>query len=785
MPGKLRKPENKTLLEAVHESLLRAVRYDPGTMVAPAVILWTDADGQWLPLVSQLRPLMPELLTLGSYNPGEKIGPAIWLRCVIERMQLDFELPESMIPVIYMPDVSRQMLRAGGECKDNLKPLVELQYRGTVWTQRNGKDWTIEAFLVSEDGLGLDVAKDKDTRLAMRGSLPELAGTSISQLQGKRLEAEDFDRLMVADTSRDLLLWMSNPVQTRESWGIDKWFAFCSRCKAEYGFDPESDGELVAAEKLGMRETDIWRALWVRCAEAPALYAGIPNLLRRAKPSRIIFDREPWPDENEKEENYLRQGLLKLDGSAPTEARQKIEELENRHGERRAWIWSKLGQTPLADALEHLTTLARKTAQGLGGDSPKAMAELYTGSGYLADDAALQAISCVKSIEDVNAVEVAIRSMYFPWLEDTARHFQDLVTAVALPSNTSKDQSLIVAEPGQCLLFIDGLRFDISQRLVAMAEERQLEVTTNWRWAGLPTVTATAKPAVSPMTEDLSGDILGDDFLPQITKNNLSLTTDRFRKLLVEAGYQVFNSYDTGNPNDPEARGWTEYGEFDSLGHKLQAKLAVSIDDQLELVMDRIQTLLNAGWKQVRVVTDHGWLLLPGGLPAMKLPKYLTECRWTRCATLKQGAYVDVPTVRWHWNVYQQFAFALGAYCFIRGNEYAHGGISLQECIIPEIAFVSNANYVPTASISNIQWFGMRCRVTITPISSEVRADLRTKPNDVNTSIIITPKQFDTEGCAGLIVADDSYEGTVVSLVLLDPSGRVFAKQATTVGGED
>ena len=30
---------------------------------------------------------------------------------------------------------------------DPLKPLVELQYRGVCWTQRNGRDWAVEAFL--------------------------------------------------------------------------------------------------------------------------------------------------------------------------------------------------------------------------------------------------------------------------------------------------------------------------------------------------------------------------------------------------------------------------------------------------------------------------------------------------------------------------------------------------------------------------------------------------------------------------------------------------------------
>jgi hypothetical protein len=71
---------NKTIIEALRNSLTAAARFNRSDMVAPAAILWTDADSQWEPLVSQLRQLMPELLTLGEYHPEEKTCPAIWLR---------------------------------------------------------------------------------------------------------------------------------------------------------------------------------------------------------------------------------------------------------------------------------------------------------------------------------------------------------------------------------------------------------------------------------------------------------------------------------------------------------------------------------------------------------------------------------------------------------------------------------------------------------------------------------------------------------------------------------
>ena len=50
-----------TLLEAVKESLDCSGQYNTRDATAPAAILWTDSDGEWAPIVTQFRLLMPEL----------------------------------------------------------------------------------------------------------------------------------------------------------------------------------------------------------------------------------------------------------------------------------------------------------------------------------------------------------------------------------------------------------------------------------------------------------------------------------------------------------------------------------------------------------------------------------------------------------------------------------------------------------------------------------------------------------------------------------------------------
>ena len=763
-------------------SLERAARFNPNDVVHPCTVLWTDHDLQWQPIIPQLRILIPQVLTFGDYDLERRSGPAIWLRSVVDQALPEVELPEGQTPIVYLPGISRQELRAAQECPDGLKPLVELQYRGVCWTQKNGKDWTIEAFLVSEEGgLGLDVARDATTRRAMLGALAELATTSIDRLKGKRLEAEDFDKLFSDDPAKDLLVWMNDPDAVRSGWIGGRWAAFKSRCKADFSFDPDKDGELVGAELLGRREGP-WAPVWARFTESPVLYPGMPKLLRRTMPYDLFVEPSSWPQNNEREEETLRTALLGLEDLTPAEAGNRVLQLEKHHRSRRSWVWAKLGQAPLADGLGHLARLVEIAENRLGGASVAEMAKLYADSAWEIDMAALAAAAAVKSTADTQAVGKALDLVYRPWLESAAYHLQVLAEKEPLPGHDGQTLEELLVGPGGVVLFADGLRFDVSQRLASRVRHKGWMATLSTRWAGLPTVTATAKPAVSPVTNSVKGVTLGEDFLPITAEGEKPLTTDRFRKLLASADYQYLALDETG---DPEGRAWTENGELDKLGHSLQGKIAGRVEEQLDLLIERIEALVEAGWREIRVVTDHGWLWLPGGLPKVNLPKYLTASRWARCAAIKGGSKVDVPTVGWHWNASERVAVAPGIACFSAGNEYAHGGLSLQESLIPVIR-INADNWVNkgSAEIGDVSWARLRCRIRVEAAQPGLSVDLRAKVNDAD-STLTQARVLDTNGAASLLVPDDEMEGTPAVIVVLDVSGHVIAKQSTIVGGEN
>jgi len=765
-----------TLLQAIEQSLLDALRTPDGSE-PPAALLWTDADQQWSGLIPRLQSTCPHIFTLGDYDPETRTGPAIWLRCVVDRALPEFEIPPSAVPILYLPGVARQTLRAGDDCPREFWPLVEMQFRGRVWHQRNGRDWTVEAFLVSDDGLALDVAQDVRTRDAARRSLALLAEIALDGLRGRRLDADDFDRLAVADPTRDLLRWMSTGDALLRTEGISRWKAFCSVCMATYRFDPDkrSPADVVLDLVAG---DDRWDSVWQRFTEAPSLYPGIVQLLRESFIPILHAREERNPRDNDDAEASLRKELSTLGGIPHASAIAKVGALEAEHGKRRSWVWTGLGESSLAVAMEPIARLAAASAIPLGGATPSAVISTYVAAGCLCDRAALESLAAVRAPADVALVESVVRALYLPWLDASARHFQDMVqrsgTAFrGMVTGTRHDGE-------SCIVFADGLRYDIACMLVERLSDRGFRVRLDHRVAPVPTVTSTAKPLASLSHNSFDGgeDIV--DFRPRFKESPLAATAQALREDMATRGVDVLGD-DVRAPAEGSKGGWVETGQLDHLGHSLGARLVHQERMELDVLEAKVSALLDAGWPSIRVVTDHGWLLMPGGLPSVALPAHLTALRWCRCATVKTTARPDVTEYAWHWNQDVRIASPPGICCFLPNTEYAHGGVSPQECIVPEI-LVQRVGFRASASIRSVTWRGMRCRVSVTTNDSSIRVDLRTNWKQPHSSIAASAKELSTAGEASLAVPDDAFEGESATVVVIDQGGNVLDRTSTIVG---
>ena len=773
-----------TVLDAIVQSIGRAGEYNRDDQVAPAVILWPDKEQQWEQLLPLLHERLPHLLSLGAYDPAKKTGPAVWLRCMMARTLPEANWTEKDIPIIYLPGVSRQELRAVAECPAPLMSLAELQYRGVFWSQANHKDWTVLAFLQASDGgLGLDVARDTATLDAMKTALQKMAETDVRDLAGHRLEAQDFHALLSPDPVREILAWLNNPKGIQEKMSAEQWRAFCHSCKDKFLFHPAKDGPLRAAELMGSRQAG-WQQVWDRFREAPRRYPNLPGWLKKAKPQDhgdlfLKESDEVWPQTNEIHEVALRNALKSCEGKAAPYAIEKVKELEELHGKRRCWVWADLDMAPLAVALKHLSTLADICAKPVAGGSLDDLVAAHVESGWRVDAAALDALSLVDKREDIESVQAVVRAIYLPWLEAAALAFQKLVKNNCQAIRSKAPANLSDTAKGTVILFADGLRFDVAQMLKQKLTERGLALELSWRWTALPTVTPTAKPACSPIAELFVGDEICQEFRPKILDSGKDVTSDRFRQLLEERGCQPLDDKKTGQP---DGVAWMEYGSIDHTGHKDGWKLAKRIQDELNGLSEIVAMLLSAGWKKVKVVTDHGWLLMPGGLPKIELPKFLAETRWGRCALIKEGVKTDYPTVSWHWAETIHVAVPPGIGAFKTSIEYSHGGLSLQECLVPELTIGSAATTTTEAVISSVKWVGLRCRIHGSASTVGLVADIRESIADAKTSLVSKAKEIEGDGQTSLLVSDDRLVGKKAFVVLVDSNDNVVTKFPTVIG---
>jgi hypothetical protein len=754
--------------------------YAAGDQVAPCAVLWLDPERLWEAIVPELQALMPELFVLGAYAADKRTGPAVWLRCIEARV-VEGAPVAGTTPVFYLPDISREKLRAAEDCPQELSPLVELLYRGVAWLHVNGKEWTPYAFLVSKHGgLGLDVAKDQATLDALAGALPTLIAESLVQLQGRRLDSEFFNGLLAPDTTGLLLLWLSDAVAFRQRRSATEWKAFCQQCKAEFHFDPSKDGQLKAVNLMVQRSTP-WHNVWHRFAGSPAKYPGILEWLNRAAPKKAsLFDTaEVWPSINEIEERSLREGLESLADRPQDEAIRLVVELEAQHGSRRYHPWQALGLSPLATALEPLAELAVLCKAAPGAPTPEVYAEFYASNGWRADAAALATMAACGSPEQHGAVLGAVRAVYLPWLENTARHLQQLIRDNG--RSVSKRGKPIEAAAGRLVLFADGLRMDVARQLAEKLTVAGIESTLDWDWSTIPSVTATAKPAASPIADVVQGGEAGDVFTSRLISTGQLLTQDRFATALKARGWQCLHADETG---DSSGSAWTEAGALDKRGHTEGWKLARSVEAEVRDLVSRIGALLKSGWTTVIVVTDHGWLLVPGGLPKVELKSFLSEHRWGRCAALKSDAQTDTPTFKWHWNPDVAIASPPGSGCYRASTEYTHGGISLQEMVTPVLRVTAAKAAGGSARLLEAKWTGAKCRVSVGGDCAGVRVDVRTSQSDPNTSLLSDKQARETtlDGKVTVFLEDDSDIGKQAEIVLLDANGQVIGSLSATLG---
>ena len=454
----------------------------------------------------------------------------------------------------------------------------------------------------------------------------------------------------------------------------------------------------------------------------------------------------------------------RLGGTARDAAALEILKLEAEHGLRRDSLWGRRGESPLAEAIGRLAVIAQ--APAWPAHDASAFAADYARSGARIDGAAMAALAAAPAEADRAAVTTALRAIYLPWVEDGALALQGMVKSGAVTFAARE-----IPTSADAVVFVDGLRMDLGIALTEVLEKARASATLDWRWTGFPTSTATCKPLASPVAGLLRGGAESADLTP-VTPEGRSADHGALRKLMADQGWGF-------TADAPKA--WLECGTFDEDGHSLQVRLADQIALGLSQCATFILDLAKAG-RRVRVVTDHGWLLIPGGLQKAMLDTAVVEGdgKRTRCARIKPGAPTSYDFAPWSWNGEVRVAFATGAMSFYAGYDYAHGGISPQECVVPVID-VAPMGVSRAVSITRAEWTNLRLKVEVAG-GADLRADLRLGTETSGASVLKIVRVLGEHGEGSMLVSDE-HEGKTVTLVVLDDADRVLAMRTLTVGG--
>ncbi|OZF29147.1 hypothetical protein CH296_18020 [Rhodococcus sp. 14-2496-1d] len=772
--------------DVVAQALRDAAKYNADTSIPPAAVFWPDPDRVWEPFISVLQEAAP-ILVLGEYDLAMAQGPAIWIRAVLSATD-SIELPPHLADrndrnpwVIYLPGHGRSSLSDFTTLDSAVSPLADVALRSNWWLSTHGQTaWTPHSFLGSKNGAGLDIAGDAKTKSALMNVVDRLLTEDVDELRDMgRLDASRLHSLVMTDSVRALLDWLDDPDGTKQTFEGARWDAFVEACRSVYGFDPTKDGQLTAAACLGARE-GAWRQVWARFTENPGRYPRLPAVLDNARPAGDLFggtDPHPdsWPSWNLEEEDQLRAALKDLNAQHdPGQTRTAVKELAASHLWREESVWGELGLAPLARAVGFLAELAEMSMTPARAGDLNAQVAWYAAEGHKIDDMALRAIGAATTASDRDAVCKTLTRIYDPWVEMTARTFQ-----AAAVDGYQGDTGLDVAA-GTCVVFVDALRFDLAQRLAQSLTPFRISVSS--RLAAFPTVTPTGQPAVAPVAANFGA---GQAF-DAADAEGRSVRGQVFRSTLASAGVQYLN-WRTAETGDVNKIGWTQTNTIDALGHDHGHALVDMLDQQLDLVAERIKCLLAAGWRQVVVVTDHGFLMPASAAIKVVLPLAVTEgdaARKPRVARLKAGVTrPNFPIVPWTWDSSIEMVSAPGAAAFEAGTVYEHGGLSLQECVIPVIEISAAAVTSGSTRIEGIRWTGQRCRVDFEPAEADVTAEVRLAPADPSTTVA-GPKSPSEPGELKLLVdEEDAAEGTTAYVVLLSADGVIIAQHQTTVGG--
>lgn len=296
--------------------------------------------------------------------------------------------------------------------------------------------------------------------------------------------------------------------------------------------------------------------------------------------------------------------------------------------------------------------------------------------------------------------------IYFDWASRAADRFWDLVAQERAwpPKGTTgvgeaRKSIWQHSDTRTGIVITDACRWDLGQQLSsALGDE---EATLEALLSTLPTITRFGMAALLP----LPGDRLSVDVLP----HDIELRCGEFKHLQTREGRKALLrkvlADDDGRPRVdfldleellhgakvPAAPIVVVFDNgIDEQGHKRTEHLPTLAETLVKDLKHAVERLHEAGIPTVHVVTDHGFILAPadlvealGGPEVVTGQHFVKDHRWV--ALKPEAPVAGLLTFPAPLAPDFVLGFPKGLRTLIKGEQFLHGGISLQECVIPHL----------------------------------------------------------------------------------------------------
>lgn len=252
---------------------------------------------------------------------------------------------------------------------------------------------------------------------------------------------------------------------------------------------------------------------------------------------------------------------------------------------------------------------------------------------------------------------------------------------VRLIKNNTKKIAVIVG---------DGLRYEIADS-VASRIDPGITIEKKFMYAGLPSETEHNMSALYTTDSKI-----------------IATKSEREKVLSKETGRSITYLYleEVNETTDGDVLVLT-YKDIDDAGEKMQQAMLKLVNEFEDILVEKIQLLLHIGYKEVHLVTDHGFVLTGILDESDKIPtddvygaKKVYE-RYIRSVNeLNSDKYISIHEPYGEYN-YVNFAKSTRPFSSTGKYGYSHGGFTPQEVIIPNFVFRYEKTNQLDVNISN------------------------------------------------------------------------------------